>query len=129
MVSWDKYDNFQESEFRCKETFECDMSREFMDVLQNIRSDYNKPMVISSGYRSVLHSKEVEKVIPGEHVAGMCADVLVSGLDALVLTGIAIKHGITRIGLHQRGKHSDRFIHIGMGDQLSRFWPSGIWTY
>lgn len=51
VVDWSKYPNFSEAEFRCRHTGKCEMRPEFLAVLQAIRAEYGKPMIISSGYR------------------------------------------------------------------------------
>jgi zinc D-Ala-D-Ala carboxypeptidase len=55
-MNWDLYKNFSKSEFDCKHTGKNEMRPEFMQVLQEIRIAYNKPMVISSGYRDKIAS-------------------------------------------------------------------------
>ena len=125
-MDWSQYPNFKKEEFICKHTGKIYMHPEFMTVLQAIRTEYAKPMHITSGYRDRKHPIEAKKLTPGEHEKGCAADIKVSGEDAIKLIGIAIKHGIRRIGIQQKGL--GRYIHLGMGDQLSKF-PPAIWTY
>ena len=127
-IDWEKYSNFSKREFDCSHTGHNKMRSEFIDILQEIRSTYARPMRISSGYRHPTHPAERQKKIPGEHTYGIAADVLVSGHDALDLICAARGLGLTRIGINQRGPYSSRFIHIGIGDMLLDF-PSVPWTY
>lgn len=127
MMDWSKYKNFNEKEFSCKHTGKNRMRPEFMDILQQIRTTYGKPMVVSSGYRDKTHPAESSKKAPGEHYYGCAVDIAVQGQDALDLIVVAYGYGIRRIGLKQHG--SGRFVHIGMGDQLGLNFPSTIWTY
>jgi zinc D-Ala-D-Ala carboxypeptidase len=112
-AQWDKqkelYPNFPKSEFDCKHSGINEMKHEFMTVLQAIRNEYG-PMSISSGFRHPTHPIEARKMRPGEHTFGMCADVRCSnGADRYRLITIALKHGITRIGI------AKTFVHIGLG--------------
>ena len=128
-MNWNEYPNFSFEELRCKETFECDMNPEFMRTLQSIRDVYSRPMIISSGYRSPLHSKEIIKPVKGEHTKGLAVDVAVYGSHALDLIGISLSHGIGRIGVSQKGTHSQRFLHLGMGDLEHKEFLPGVWSY
>lgn len=112
-MDWSKYPSFSENEFRCKHTKLCAMRPEFMAILQDIRNEYKKPLLISSGYRHPTHPIEAAKQTPGEHSLGTCADVLVSGPDAIFLLKIALRFGITRVGVQQKGP--SRFLHLGIG--------------
>jgi len=114
VTDWGRYHpEFQESEFRCSHTGLCDMQVEFMDVLHAIRIEFDKPMVISSGYRHPTHPIEARKNTTGEHTMGTCADVKIRGPEALDLIAIALRHGITRFGIQQKG--DVRFLHLGIG--------------
>lgn len=125
MIDWSQYPNFSEREFRCSHTGLCEMRPELLEILQDIRNEYGKPMPISSGYRAPSHPIEAAKSKPGSHAMGVAADIAVSGPDALRIVELAIKHGIRRIGIHQRG--TGRFIHLDIGGHGL---PSpAIWTY
>lgn len=122
-AKWSEYKHFSRSEFACKHTGLCDMRHEFMTVLEAIRRDYGKPMTITSGYRHNTHPVEARKSNSnGEHTQGMCADVAcTNGSDRFQIVTLALKHGITRIGI-ARG-----FVHLGLGGQGLP--PRVIWEY
>ena len=127
---WSIYPNFSEREFACKHSGICLVRHELVDLLQSMRSELKQPIFISSGYRSPSHPVEAMKEKPGEHTHGMAADIICHGQRALVLIEMALRRGVTRLGVHQKGlPMSGRFIHIGLGDQLSNQFQSGIWTY
>lgn len=126
-LDWDKYPNFSKHEFDCKHTGKNRMDEDFMDILQQIRTTYNRPMIITSGYRDTSHPVEAKKKRPGEHSFGVAADIRVNGMDALDLIVIAYGYGIRRIGIYQQGPMDGRFIHIGWGDKLLNF-PEAVWT-
>lgn len=103
------YPNFPKHELDCKHTGLNEMKHEFMVVLQAIRNEYG-PMVITSGFRHSTHPIEARKMKPGEHTMGMCVDVRCNnGADRYRLITIALKHGITRIGI------AKTFVHLGLG--------------
>ncbi len=110
-MDWSKYKDFSKSEFDCKHTGENHMKPEFMYVLQNIRNEYGKPMSITSGYRHITHPIESKKPHSnGEHTQGTCADIRCdNGADRYRLIMLALKHGITRIGV------AKTFLHLGIG--------------
>lgn len=128
MIDWSKYPNFSEDEFKCSHTGRCEMREEFIAMLQLLRNHYGKPMFISSGYRDPSHPVEAMKDKPGEHAEGLAADIICYTDNALSLLQHALNLGVTRIGVHQKGRSSSRFIHLGLGDRFSTY-PSGIWTY
>jgi len=126
-MDWTKYKNFSKWEFDCKHTKENKMRPEFLDVLQQIRTTYKKPMKINSGYRDFTHPLERAKLNRGKevgaHTYGVAADIEVYGEDAMELFVIAHAYGIRRIGLYQ---NTQRFIHLDIGDRELQFPPSTL---
>lgn len=123
IAQWDKYPNFSKEEFDCKHTGENNMQHEFMEKLQKIRQVYNKPMTITSGFRSKKHPIEARKTHSnGEHTQGMCADIAcTNSSDRFQLISLALANGITRIGI------AKTFIHLGIG---GKGLPNNvIWEY
>ena len=126
-MDWDKYaPYFSKKEFDCKHTGKNLMRPEFVDIILQIRKTYNKPMIITSGYRDPSHPAEAEKSVSGTHSYGVACDIAVRGEDCMDLLVIAYGYGIRRIGLQQKG--ANRFMHLDMGDRGLGFPPS-IWTY
>jgi zinc D-Ala-D-Ala carboxypeptidase len=110
---WGEYPSFTESEFACRHTGKNMMQHEFMIVLQAIRNEYGKPMRITSGYRDPKHPIEAAKGhANGEHTKGLCADIAcASSAERFELVRIALKHGVTRIGI------AKTFLHFGIGGE------------
>jgi hypothetical protein len=108
-AQWDQYPNFTKAEFDCKHSSRNEMKHEFMEVLQKIRVEFG-PMRVTSGFRHATHPIEAKKMRPGEHTFGMCVDIgCNNGADRYRLVTIALKHGITRIGI------AKTFVHLGLG--------------
>ena len=61
MSTWD-YQYFDESEFVCGCCGEHNMDHEFMKKLVNLRRAFSKPMIITSGYRCIIHNGNVGAV-------------------------------------------------------------------
>lgn len=127
-MNWSDYPNFSKKEFDCKHTGENKMRPEFLEKLQELRTVYGKPMIITSGYRSPLHPVEARKSKAGAHTYGVAVDVLAHGVDAMLLFNLAYAVGFRRIGLKQKGGRPGRFIHLDTGDKDLGF-PQALWTY
>jgi uncharacterized protein YcbK (DUF882 family) len=111
--------HFKIEEFDCSETGENDMDDEFLHKLDDLRELLGFPFVVTSGFRSVKHSKEIVKEAPGWHTRGKAADIRVSsGMARFRLVQAAIEHGFTGIGV------AKTFIHLDTRDT-----PSVMWTY
>ena len=126
--------NFSVDEMMCHcGCGEDSMDMDFMDILQNIREDMNRPLKISSAVRCAEHNSVVSSTgIFGPHVprtdGTMASDILISGADALRLVDIARKHGISGVGISQRGPHAKRFIHIDTLSDDKHPRPT-MWSY
>jgi len=120
---------FTEQELACKGTDECDMHSEFMEKLIAVREDYNEPMIITSGYRHLAYNDTIGGAKNSPHLYGRAVDVKVVGGDALELIGAALRHGMTGIGVKQRGDHDRRFIHIDDMPQSDTHPRPWIWSY
>jgi zinc D-Ala-D-Ala carboxypeptidase len=122
-AKWAEYPNFTKSEFDCKHTSKNEMTHEFLVLLQAIRRDFGKGMRVTSGYRDWSHPKEAEKGHrSGEHTKGTCADIACSNSnDRFELVTLALRHGITRIGIARN------FLHLGIGDSVLP--QRVIWDY
>lgn len=123
-MNWDDYPNFRESEFKCSHCGKVNMQPEFLKKLQTLRTAFNKPMRITSGYRCPEHPIEAKKAAPGAHTTGCAADVAVQGQDAYELLRLAFHFRFTGIGVQQKG--SGRFIHL---DTLTESPRPNVWSY
>jgi len=127
ITDWSVYTNFTKEEFDCKETGENKMDSEFLDKLQAIRTEFGKPIKITSGYRSKKHSVEIKKKTIGAHPLGRAADIPANGNDSFILIGLAIKYGMTGIGVSQKGKK--RFLHLDDITGNKAFPRPNVWSY
>ncbi|MFS1522749.1 D-Ala-D-Ala carboxypeptidase family metallohydrolase [Microbulbifer sp. 2304DJ12-6] len=114
---------FTKAELSCRCCGELHFSDDTLRRLIRARVRFNKPMVITSGYRCRDHCASIGSTMT--HTTGQAVDVSVSGGRAYELLGIAIEEGFTGIGIKQHGSHKGRFLHL---DDLERTGPT-IWSY
>ena len=120
---------FSERELACKGTDECEMNEEFMEKLVKLRKKFNRPMVISSGYRSLAHNSAINGARHSPHLFGRAVDVVCYGKDAYTLIGMAMQYGMTGIGVQQRGDYESRFIHLDDMPKSKSHHRPWIWSY
>ena len=126
--------NFSSGEMMCScGCGEDSMDPDFMSILQNIRDEMQRPLRISSGVRCAKRNMQVSSTGKnGPHVpritGTMASDILIAGADALRLIDIARKHGISGVGISQRGTHAKRFIHIDTLSEETHPRPT-MWSY
>jgi uncharacterized protein YcbK (DUF882 family) len=119
--------HFSHSELRCKCCSSNKMDSEFMELIEALRTVYNAPMKITSGYRCGKYNQKVSTTgETGPHTTGQAIDIQVSEDDAFLLVHLAFNLGFPGIGINQKGKHKNRFIHI---DTLKTSNRPAIWTY
>lgn len=119
--------HFSVGELRCPHCGAMHMNRRFMEVIELIREDYGKPMVVTSAYRCPEYNDEISNTgLNGPHTTGRAMDIHVYGADALNLLHWSMYHGITGVGVNQTGNYEKRFVHLDQIENEHRPW---IWTY
>ena len=131
-------DHFSDKELRCKCCGVATMQPEFMESLERIRVEMNRPLKLSSAFRCSKHNQEVSSTGPnGPHTdhgdGGQAVDVRISGADALRLVEVAKKFGMTGIGVKQSGPAGKRFIHLdNLGSNYTKLTGGPrpwLWSY
>ena len=113
----EKYEYFDISEFDCKETGDNEMQPHFIRWLDIVRALCEFPFVITSGYRSPKHSKEIVKLTPGQHTKGIAADIRVSGgAQRYFIVKNALEHGAGGIGV------AKDFVHVDLRSGVGVMW-------
>ena len=121
--------NFTTDEMACSCCGKSDMDDEFMRILQSIRDEMQRPLKITSGFRCEEHNLRVSTTgKKGPHPFAKAADILISGADAMRLFTIAQKHGVSGVGMSQRGVHAKRFVHLDILSPDEGPRPT-VWTY
>ena len=123
----EKLNYFKPKELKCKHTGEEGFDKDFLETLNAIRHECGFSFALSSAYRSPQHPIEARKEVLGAHTTGKAVDILASGEKALEIIRVAQKHGISRIGIQQKG--SGRFIHLDDCSAEQGFSTPAIWSY
>ena len=73
---------FKVREFRCRDGSDAIMIDQTLVVLlQAIREHFNKPITITSGYRTAAHNAAVGGAKSSQHLLGRAADIQVAGVS------------------------------------------------
>lgn len=133
MMPWNPDDtgSFSRAEMTCRcGCGRADMDGEFMAALQDMREILG-PLPVSSGYRCPAYNAHVSATGPnGPHTTGRAADIQVHGGRAFAFVAVAQQHGMTGLGISQKGPHATRFVHL---DNLQAGDTGGLrpwlWSY
>ena len=77
-------EHFKVREFAQKD-YQCDkilIESELVEVLEDVRKHFNKPVTINSGYRTAEYNKKIGGVKNSQHTKGTAADIKVSAIPA-----------------------------------------------
>lgn len=100
------------------------MHPSFLEMLDNAREIYGRPMRINSGYRTIYKNQEAKGKPNSTHLMGIAADVHCNNSrDRHDMLQAFLQAGFTRLGI------ADTFIHVDSGDIHSDKDPNVIWTY
>lgn len=101
--------NFYVREFACADgSDKILIDSELVLLLQKIRDHFNRPLLITSAYRSPAYNKKVGGTSNSYHPRGMAADHYISGVEPAAIAAYAEKLGVLGIGLYLK----DRFVHM-----------------
>ena len=102
--------NFIVQEFACKDNSNTILvDTELVKILQNIRDHFNKPITITSGYRSPSYNKKIGGVSNSQHTKGTAADIIVKDTSPLEVAKYAeyLMPKSGGIGLYDSFTHID----------------------
>ena len=102
--------NFKVREFACKDGSDVIfISDGLVQVLQAIRSRFNKPVTINSAYRTPAYNKKVGGETYSQHQYGTAADIVVSGVRPAEVAAYAetLLIGTGGIGMYGTFTHID----------------------
>ena len=104
------------------------MDESLLQMLDEVREKFDKPIHITSGYRTYAHNEKVGGKIPDEngnggssHLKGLAVDIACNNsVNRFDLINCLIEVGFSRIGI------ADGFIHADIDSNKSR---GVMWTY
>jgi uncharacterized protein YcbK (DUF882 family) len=126
MANWTAYPNFAAAEFRCKHSGQEGMQDDFLRKLQALRTEFGRPLVITSGYRHPTHPVERSKARPGAHAKGRAVDIKVVNSGTMYeLLRLAPRYGFTGLGISFRAS-TPKFLHL---DDVTGPSRPAVWVY
>ena len=100
--------NFVLNEFACKDGSKTiTIDYELIDKLQQLRDKVNKPISITSGYRSVAYNKKCGGIATSNHLLGKAADIKITRMTPLEVARLADAFGFKGIGVYPTFTHVD----------------------
>lgn len=110
--------NFREAEFACNHCgrlHENGVPSALLDILEDVRAHFGKPVNINSGYRCPTHNANVGGAKNSMHMLGIAADFWIKGVDPA--DAYAYLDPIVTGGL---GKYNT-FTHVDVRDYKARW--------
>lgn len=109
-------DNFKVKEFACKDgSDKVLIDTDLVVLLQKIRNHFNKPVKITSGYRSESHNKKVGGTKNSYHLVGMASDIQITGVNPILVAMYCEKLNAGGIGVYSN------FVHVDTRKKKSRW--------
>lgn len=87
------------------------------EVLEDVRKVLGKPIIISSGYRSVTVNKLVGGASNSFHIRGLAADFTCPGFGNIDSICRAIAPKMQEFGIDQLIKEFNAWVHLGIAEQ------------
>lgn len=112
----ERWPNFSPTELACRHCGETYNWPEFLDKLQALRSDIERPFHIFSGHRCALHNARIGGAPLSQHLK-LAVDISLVSHDRHKLAARAKAHGFKGFGYYSY------FLHLDLG--RSRHWYGG----
>ncbi len=102
--------NFNLREFASHSTGEVKISNKLVSQLQKVRNQIDKPIIITSAYRTKRDNKRVGGVENSQHLRGLAVDISAIGHNKFVLRTFLKQAGFKEVILYSKAN----FIHAGL---------------
>ena len=100
--------NFTVKEFACQDGSDKILIDDGMvRLLQLVRDQFGKPVIITSGYRTAAHNKKVGGTSASQHLYGKAVDFYINGVPMLEIAQCCERMGFYGIGLYEGWVHAD----------------------
>lgn len=105
-----KVSNFKVREFACHDGSDTILIDEkLVRILQKARENFEKPLKITSAYRTAAHNAKVGGATSSYHTKGQAADITVEGVANKELAKYFEAQGVNGIGFYN---YSGGFVHV-----------------
>jgi uncharacterized protein YcbK (DUF882 family) len=110
--------HFDRKEFACK----CGcggntVDTELLAILESLRTHFDKPIIINSGYRCPAHNKAIKGSKHSQHMLGKAADFVVRDTSPNLVASFLEALFSWRLGI---GRY-DKFTHLDVRDSKARW--------
>jgi len=109
--------NFKVREFACRDGSDpIFIAPVLTEVLQAIRSHFQQPVTVCSGYRTPGYNKKVDGAVYSQHLCGSAADIQVKGISPADVAAFAetLLPDSGGIGVYPT------FVHVDVREKRSR---------
>lgn len=118
--------NFCAYEFACNDKSDKFLvSTQLVEVLQQVRDHFGKPVQINSAYRSPAYNVSVGGSSRSQHCLGTAADICIKGVDpiriALYVASLPYFKSHGGIGYYSRAHVTGGFVHVDVRANVSRW--------
>ena len=107
---------FSHDELKCRCCDVNQMDQVFVDTLDQIRENYGKPMMVTSGFRCTKHNKKVGGSDFSAHLEGLAVDIAITDsklrhqlIKAIMSIETASYSDTISFGIHENFIHIDQF--------------------
>ena len=109
-----KINEFAQKDYQCDKVL---IDSELIKVLEDVRTHFNKPVIITSGYRTPEYNEKIGGVKNSQHTKGKAADIKVK----MVLTS-KVQNYLKKKYPNKYGIGSyDNFTHIDVREKKARW--------
>lgn len=102
--------NFRVKEFQCKDgTDTVIIDDDLVKMLQGIRDHFGVPVILTSAYRTITYNRKVGGSQSSFHIRGRACDIMVSGIDPVIVGMYAENIRAGGIGVYS---YDNGFVHV-----------------
>jgi len=108
-------ENFKLSEFQCPCCYRAMIHPELLRRLQLVRTNFNSPIRVTSGYRCPLYNIRKEGAVHSKHLIGEEVDIIAIK-DDLFAELVAVVEAIIPFGEHS-ANYTEQYIRLFLTDK------------
>lgn len=120
--SW-SYPSFSPEEISCRGDGKIVIDDKAMRMLQMLRDKLNKPLIVTSAYRSPEYNKQVGGASKSKHLLGEAFDIVMTNHDPAAFKAAAKQVGFLGFGDYP----AQNFMHIDVGPERKWKGKRGGW--